>query len=58
MTHARSAVLDALEPVLAKIRAIDGLRERSRGVFYRGSVAFLHFHEDPAGIFADLKGSD
>jgi hypothetical protein len=24
-------------------------------VFYKGSVAFLHFHEDPAGLFADLK---
>jgi hypothetical protein len=24
-------------------------------VFYRRSTAFLHFHEDPAGFFADAK---
>jgi hypothetical protein len=35
------------------------LKERKRGVFYRGSVAFLHFHEDPAGLFADVRtGAD
>jgi len=29
-------------------------------VFYRGGKAFLHFHEDPAGLFADarLSGAD
>jgi hypothetical protein len=55
--HAGPVVLDTLEPVLAKVRAIDGLRERTRGVFYRGGIAFLHFHEDPAGIFADVKSA-
>jgi hypothetical protein len=24
-------------------------------VFYRGSLAFLHFHQDPAGLFADVR---
>ncbi len=24
-------------------------------MFYCGGTAFLHFHEDPAGFFADLK---
>jgi hypothetical protein len=47
--------LDRLEPILAEIRKLDGLRERKRGAFYRVSVGFLHFHEDPAGFFADLK---
>ena len=55
MKHAGAAALDALEPVLAQLRALDGLKEKSRGIFYRGSSAFLHFHEDPAGPFADLK---
>ena len=55
MRHARGDALDDLEPLLAQLRAIDGLREKSRGVFYRGSVAWLHFHEDPAGLFADVK---
>jgi hypothetical protein len=27
-------------------------------VFYRGSRAFLHFHEDPAGLFADVRTAD
>jgi len=53
--HARGEALDELEPVLAELRTIEGLREKSRGVFYRGSVAWLHFHEDPAGLFADVK---
>lgn len=55
MKHAGAAALDALEPVLARLRAIAQLREKSRGTFYRGSKAFLHFHEDPAGFFADVR---
>jgi hypothetical protein len=55
MRHATPVALDALEPVLVKLRAIDGLTERKRGSFYRGSRAFLHFHEDPAGFFADVR---
>jgi hypothetical protein len=59
MKHAGDKALDALEPVLAGLRALDGLIERRRGVFYRKSSALLHFHEDPAGLFADLKrGAD
>ena len=58
MKHAGPDALDQLEPVLAKLRKLDGLRERKRGAFYRGSSAFLHFHEDPAGFFADLKVGD
>jgi hypothetical protein len=53
--HAGQNALDALEPVLARLRALGGLKEKNRGTFYRGSKAFLHFHEDPAGFFADLK---
>lgn len=55
MKHARADTLDQLEPLLAAIRALPGLKEKSRGVFYRGSRAFLHFHEDPAGLFADVR---
>jgi hypothetical protein len=58
MKHAGSAALDALEPVLAQLRAISGLKEKNRGTFYRRSKAFLHFHEDSAGFFADLKKGD
>ena len=55
MKHAGPATLQALEPVLARVRALPGLVERSPGCFYKGSKAFLHFHEDPAGTHADVK---
>lgn len=58
MKHAGAAALDRLEPLLGDLRALTGLQERSRGVFYRKSKAFLHFHEDPAGLFADLRAAD
>jgi hypothetical protein len=55
MRHARDEDLDRLEPLLAQLRALPGLTERKRGTFYRKSRAFLHFHEDPKGLFADLR---
>jgi hypothetical protein len=59
MKHATAAVLDTIEPLLAEIRTRGALREKSRGIFYRRSKAWLHFHEDPAGLFADLReGAD
>jgi hypothetical protein len=56
MKHAGTAALDRLEPLLARLRQFAPLKERGRGVFYLKSKAFLHFHEDPAGLFADLRG--
>jgi hypothetical protein len=59
MRHARSDALDELEPMLVELRDVPGLKERSRGVFYRGSQAFLHFHEDRTGHHVDVRlGSD
>lgn len=58
MKHAGPAVLDAIEPLLAQLRALPGLKEKSRGAFYRKSRGFLHFHEDPKGLFADIRGAD
>ncbi len=55
MKHATDAALDRVEPLLEAMRALPALRERKRGVFWRESQAFLHSHEDPAGIFADVK---
>lgn len=55
MKHAGAAALDQLEPLLVAIRVLPGLKEKGRGVFYRGGKAFLHFHEDPAGMFADVR---
>lgn len=55
MKHAGAATLQALESLLARMRALPGLVERTPGCFYKGSSAFLHFHEDASGAHADLK---
>lgn len=55
MRHAGPSALDRLEPLLAELRGVRGLVEKGRGVFYRRGRAFLHFHEDPAGLFADIR---
>jgi len=55
MKHASPKTLASLAPLLKKIRSFPGLKEPRHGTFYRKSNAFLHFHEDPAGIFADYK---
>ena len=59
MKHASTAALHGLSNLVDQIRAKEGIREKTKGVFYRKSKAFLHFHEEPAGLFADLKtGAD
>ena len=55
MKHATPAALDRLEMLLRDLRKIPGLTEKSRGVFYRGSRAFLHFHEHGEDFFADIR---
>jgi hypothetical protein len=58
MKHAGSAALDRLEPLLRALRKNSALTEKSRGTFYRGGRAFLHFHEHREEFFADLRLSD
>jgi hypothetical protein len=55
--HAGGEALARIAPLLDAVRRIagDALIERKPGTFYRRRDAFLHFHEDPAGLFADLK---
>ena len=55
MKHAGPQTLAALEPLLARVRAHAALVERTPGSFYRKAKAYLHFHEDPSGSFADIK---
>ena len=55
MKHATDSGLNQLEDLLVAVREHQELKERKRGVFYYKAVAFLHFHEDPAGLFADLR---
>ena len=55
MRHATQDDLDRLEPLLAGLRELPGLRERKRGYFSRGSRAFLHFHEDAGDFYVDVQ---
>lgn len=55
MKHAGPASLAQLAALLERIRALGHLTERKPGIFYLRSSAFLHFHEDPQGLFADVK---
>lgn len=57
--HAGAPALHSLSDLLAQIRLKQGIKEKKLGIFYRKAKSFLHFHEDPAGLFADLRaGAD
>jgi hypothetical protein len=56
--HAGAVVLDTLEPLLARVRELEGLKERKRGSFDSRLRVSLHFHEDVTGLFADLRVQD
>lgn len=58
MKHAGEAALQRAEPLLRALRNMPALREKSPGTFYKGARAFVHFHEDPAGVFADVRFTD
>jgi hypothetical protein len=55
VARASDADLDGIEDVLAALRALPGVTEKKRGVFYRGRDAFVHFHAEDGAIYADAK---
>jgi hypothetical protein len=57
MRHLRAGELDGAADAdfLADLRAIEGLREKSYGSFYRKSRGFLHFHVHGDELWADVK---
>ena len=55
MKHAGARALDALNDLLMNLRARTDLVDRRPGIFYVRGRAFLHFHEDRTGLFADLR---
>jgi hypothetical protein len=55
MKHASAESLHQLSDLLDQIRQRQGLKEKKLGIFYCKSKSFLHFHEDPAGLFADIS---
>ena len=60
MKHAGPETFSKIDSLLKDLRQRNVLNEKGTGVFYWKSGAFLHFHDDPSGIFADVKfdGSD
>jgi hypothetical protein len=55
MRHASESTLQELTSLLERLRSFEGLVEKRPGVFYRKTKAFLHFHEDPEGLFVDVR---
>jgi len=54
--HAGTDAIEALALLLAAIRRDKtGIIEKKPGTFFRKGRGLLHFHEDPTGLFADLK---
>jgi hypothetical protein len=58
MDHAGADALEKLGALLACLRARTALREKQPGIFYVKGRAFLHFHADRTGLFADLKKAE
>lgn len=54
MKHAGADTLRELSGLLDQVRQRDGLKEKKLGIFHSKAKSFLHFHEDPAGLFADV----
>ena len=54
MKHATETALLQLSKLLIELRK-RSMREKKLGIFYLKSQSFLHFHEDPEGLFADLR---
>ena len=55
MRHATNDDLVRMGPLLDELRTVPGLVERKPGSFYRRSKGFLHFHDDPTGMYADVR---
>ncbi len=55
MRRAGATTLDRIMPLLTELRAHPVLREKTPGHFFLGAREVLHFHDDPAGVFADLR---
>ncbi len=55
MPRADADALARLAPVLRQLRDIKGVREERPGTFLARREAFVQFHEDGDGLYADLK---
>jgi hypothetical protein len=55
MAHAGPSTLARIAPLLEALRELRALREPRPGVFMLRSRPFLHFHDLPEGIVADVR---
>jgi hypothetical protein len=55
MGHTKPEMLADIAAELDVVRRLDGIKERSPGVFYYKSSAFLHFHDKDGKRWADVK---
>lgn len=55
MKHADVRALEAVSDLIENLRRRNDLVEKRLGIFYSKGRAFLHFHKDPTGLFADLR---
>ena len=55
MKHASPLALESISKLISEIRDLPGLAEKKTGIFYKSGKAFLHFHEDSTGMFADAR---
>ena len=55
MKHADVRALEAVSDLIENLRRRSDLVEKKLGIFYTKGRALLHFHKDPAGLFADLR---
>ena len=58
MKHAGPATFARISSLLDELRTRPALRETRPGAFSLKSRAFLHFHDDPSGVFADVRLAD
>jgi hypothetical protein len=56
--HASGDALERVDALIIGLRALDGVKEKKPGTFYRGPRALLHFHEDGEDLFADVRLGD
>lgn len=55
MGHTKPEMLKDLKNELESIRKLEGIREKSFGVFYLKSIPFMHFHDKDGERWADVK---
>ena len=55
MARLPAPAVERLRPLLAELRGLPALHERSLGTFTCRGGAFLHFHAFASGLVADVK---